>query len=136
MDAVNGLLPVFGVFMSSAPVMRRLRHAGHWIDRAAGACVVAIGLRIPADARTTVSPERTRLSRRPWIDQNKATALEPANVARGDGRAGGRGGRGDQGVKGLDGLARLSAQNDNLAVAPGGRTAEGHNAMVSRTIIG
>lgn len=44
------------LFMSSPPVMRRFRHARHWIERAAGACFVAIGLRILADARNPVTP--------------------------------------------------------------------------------
>ena len=44
------------LFMSSAPVMRRFQHARHWIERVAGACFVAIGLRILADARNPVTP--------------------------------------------------------------------------------
>ncbi len=44
------------LFMSSAPVMRRFQHARHWIERAAGACFVAIGVRILADARSPVTP--------------------------------------------------------------------------------
>jgi threonine/homoserine/homoserine lactone efflux protein len=44
------------LFMASAPVMRRFQHARHWIERAAGVCFVAIGLRILADARNPVTP--------------------------------------------------------------------------------
>jgi RhtB (resistance to homoserine/threonine) family protein len=44
------------LFMSSPPVMRRFQHARHWIERAAGVCFVAIGLRILADARNPVTP--------------------------------------------------------------------------------
>jgi threonine/homoserine/homoserine lactone efflux protein len=44
------------LFMSSAPVMARLRHARRWIERAAGVCFVAIGGRILADARSPVAP--------------------------------------------------------------------------------
>jgi threonine efflux protein len=51
-----GWYAVVSVFMSSAPVMRRFGHARHWIERAAGACFVAIGLRILSDARTAVTP--------------------------------------------------------------------------------
>jgi threonine efflux protein len=47
---------IVSVFMSSAPVMRRFQHARHWIERAAGVCFVAIGLRILADARNPVAP--------------------------------------------------------------------------------
>lgn len=44
------------LFMSSGPVMRRLQHARHRIERAAGVCFVLIGGRILADARTPVGP--------------------------------------------------------------------------------
>jgi threonine/homoserine/homoserine lactone efflux protein len=44
------------LFMSSAPVMRRFQHARHRIERVAGICFVAIGVRILADARTPVTP--------------------------------------------------------------------------------
>jgi threonine/homoserine/homoserine lactone efflux protein len=44
------------LFMSSAPVMRRFQHARHWIERVAGVCFVAIGIRILADARPPVAP--------------------------------------------------------------------------------
>jgi threonine/homoserine/homoserine lactone efflux protein len=44
------------LFMSSPPVMRRFQNARHWIERAAGVCFVAIGLRILADARNPVTP--------------------------------------------------------------------------------
>jgi threonine efflux protein len=47
---------IVSLFMSSPPVMRRFRHARHWIERAAGACFVAIGLRILADVRNPVTP--------------------------------------------------------------------------------
>ncbi len=44
------------LFMSAPAVMRRLQHASHWIERVAGVCFVAIGLRILADARNPVAP--------------------------------------------------------------------------------
>jgi threonine efflux protein len=44
------------LFMSSPPVMRRFQHARHRIERVAGICFVAIGVRILADARTPVTP--------------------------------------------------------------------------------
>jgi threonine efflux protein len=44
------------LFMSSPPVMRRFQHARHRIERVAGICFVAIGVRILADARTSVTP--------------------------------------------------------------------------------
>ena len=44
------------LFMSSAPVMRRFQHARHWIERVAGVCFVAIGIRIFAGARPPVAP--------------------------------------------------------------------------------
>jgi len=44
------------LFMSAPPVMRRFRHAQHWIERAAGACFVAIGGKILLDARSPVTP--------------------------------------------------------------------------------
>jgi threonine/homoserine/homoserine lactone efflux protein len=47
---------VVALFMASPPVMRRFQHARHWIERAAGVCFVAIGIRILADARTPVTP--------------------------------------------------------------------------------
>ncbi|HKM64512.1 MAG TPA: LysE family transporter [Acidisphaera sp.] len=47
---------IVSMFMASAPVMRRFAHASHWIERVAGACFVAIGLRILADARNPVTP--------------------------------------------------------------------------------
>jgi threonine/homoserine/homoserine lactone efflux protein len=47
---------IVALFMSSAPVMRRFQHARHWIERVAGACFIAIGLRILADARAQVTP--------------------------------------------------------------------------------
>jgi threonine efflux protein len=46
---------IVALFMSSAPVMRRLQHARHWIERVAGASFVLIGGRIIADARNPVS---------------------------------------------------------------------------------
>jgi threonine efflux protein len=47
---------IVSLFMSSAPVMRRFAHARHKIERVAGVCFVAIGLRILADAKTPVTP--------------------------------------------------------------------------------
>jgi threonine/homoserine/homoserine lactone efflux protein len=47
---------IVALFMSSAPVMRRFQHARHRIERVAGACFVAIGVRILADAHTPVMP--------------------------------------------------------------------------------
>ena len=44
------------LFMSSTPVMRRFQHARHWIERAAGVCFIAIGLRILVDVRNPVTP--------------------------------------------------------------------------------
>lgn len=44
------------LFMSSAPVLRRFAGLQHWIERVAGACFVAIGGRILADARNPLSP--------------------------------------------------------------------------------
>ncbi|MBC2858238.1 LysE family translocator [Stappia sp. 28M-7] len=44
------------LFMSSAPVLRRFSGLQHWIERVAGACFVAIGGRILADARNPLSP--------------------------------------------------------------------------------
>ena len=44
------------LFMSSPPVMRRFRNARHWIERVAGVCFVAIGLRILVDARSPLTP--------------------------------------------------------------------------------
>lgn len=43
------------LFMSSEPVMRRFRHARHWIERTAGACFVAIGGRILFDSRSPIT---------------------------------------------------------------------------------
>lgn len=47
---------IVSLFMSSAPVMRRFRHARHWIERVAGASFVLIGGRVIADARNPVTP--------------------------------------------------------------------------------
>ncbi|MCB1491224.1 MAG: LysE family transporter [Rhodobiaceae bacterium] len=44
------------VFMASGPVMRRFGAARRWIEKAAGACFVAIGGRILLDARNPVTP--------------------------------------------------------------------------------
>jgi threonine efflux protein len=44
------------LFMSSAPVLRRFTGLQHWIERVAGACFVAIGGRILADARNPITP--------------------------------------------------------------------------------
>lgn len=46
---------IVSLFMSSAPVIRRFKHAQHWIERAAGVCFVTIGGRILADARNPVT---------------------------------------------------------------------------------
>lgn len=43
------------LFMSSAPVMRRFQNARHRIEKVAGACFVAIGLKVMTDARSPVS---------------------------------------------------------------------------------
>lgn len=43
------------LFMSSAPVIRRLGRGRVWIERIAGACFVAIGGKIVADARSPVA---------------------------------------------------------------------------------
>ncbi len=42
------------LFMSSAPVMRRFQNARYRIEKAAGACFVAIGVKVLADARSPV----------------------------------------------------------------------------------
>lgn len=42
------------LFMSSAPVMRRFQNARHRIEKAAGVCFVAIGVKVLADARSPV----------------------------------------------------------------------------------
>lgn len=47
---------IVSLFMSSAPVIRRFKHAQHWIERAAGVCFVGIGGRILADSRNPVTP--------------------------------------------------------------------------------
>ncbi|MCA1244427.1 LysE family translocator [Stappia stellulata] len=44
------------LFMSSGPVLRRFAGLQHWIERVAGACFIAIGGRLLADARTPVTP--------------------------------------------------------------------------------
>ena len=44
------------LFLTSAPVMRRFQHARQRIERVAGVCFVAIGLRIMADARNPAAP--------------------------------------------------------------------------------
>lgn len=51
-----GWYTLVSLFMASAPVMRRFRHARHHIERVAGICFVAIGLRILSEARTPVAP--------------------------------------------------------------------------------
>src|SRR5690606_33206012 len=43
------------LFMSSRLVVQRLSDARHWVERAAGACFVAIGGRILVDSRSPVS---------------------------------------------------------------------------------
>ncbi len=44
------------LFMASPPVMRRFQRARHWIERTAGVCFVALGGKVLADARSTLSP--------------------------------------------------------------------------------
>jgi len=44
------------LFMSSGPVMRRFRHARHWIERAAGVCFIGLGGKVLADASRPISP--------------------------------------------------------------------------------
>lgn len=43
------------LFMASPPIMARFRNVRHRIERLAGACFVAIGLKIMSDARSPVS---------------------------------------------------------------------------------
>ena len=43
------------LFMASAPVVRRFQNARHRIEKAAGACFVAIGVKVLADARSPVA---------------------------------------------------------------------------------
>ena len=47
---------IVSIFMSSTPVISRFKNAQHWIERAAGACFIAIGGRILADSRNPVTP--------------------------------------------------------------------------------
>lgn len=47
---------IVAIFMSAAPVMRRFQHISHWIERVAGVCFIAIGLRILTEARHPVTP--------------------------------------------------------------------------------
>ena len=47
---------VVALFMSSAPVIRRFGRARATIERAAGACFVAIGGKLLWDARNPVTP--------------------------------------------------------------------------------
>jgi threonine/homoserine/homoserine lactone efflux protein len=47
---------IVSAFMASDPVISRLRRSQHWIERAAGACFVAIGGRILADSRNPLTP--------------------------------------------------------------------------------
>lgn len=51
-----GWYALVSLFMASAPVMRRFGQVRHWIERAAGACFVAMGGRILADARGPAAP--------------------------------------------------------------------------------
>ncbi|MCY0094382.1 LysE family translocator [Hoeflea ulvae] len=44
------------LFMSSRPVIARFENAQHWIERAAGACFIAIGAKILADSRNPLTP--------------------------------------------------------------------------------
>lgn len=46
-----GWYALVSLTLSAPPVLRRLSRAQHWIERAAGACFIAIGGRILADAR-------------------------------------------------------------------------------------
>ena len=43
------------LFMASPPVMRRFARLKHWIERVAGACFMALGLKLIADARSPVA---------------------------------------------------------------------------------
>jgi len=47
---------IVSLFMSSRPVISRFQNAQHWIERAAGACFVAIGGKILADSRNPIAP--------------------------------------------------------------------------------
>lgn len=42
--------------MASSPVVRRFQRSKHWIKRTAGACFIALGGKVLADARSPVSP--------------------------------------------------------------------------------
>lgn len=42
--------------MASPPVVRHFQRATHWIERAAGACFIALGGKILADARNPLAP--------------------------------------------------------------------------------
>ena len=44
------------LFMSSGPVMRRFQRARHWIERAAGVCLIGLGGKVLADASRPISP--------------------------------------------------------------------------------
>ncbi|MCF8467135.1 MAG: LysE family transporter [Sneathiella sp.] len=47
---------IVSLFMSSRPVMSRFARASHIIERAAGACFIAIGGKLLLDARNPLSP--------------------------------------------------------------------------------
>lgn len=47
---------IVSLFMSSRPVISRFQNAQHWIERAAGACFVAIGGKILVDSRNPIAP--------------------------------------------------------------------------------
>lgn len=47
---------IVSLFMSSRPVMNRFARASHIIERAAGACFIAIGGKLLLDARNPLSP--------------------------------------------------------------------------------
>ncbi len=51
-----GWYALVSLTLSAPPVLRRLGRARHWIERIAGACFVAIGGRILADARNPLTP--------------------------------------------------------------------------------
>jgi threonine efflux protein len=44
------------LFMSSDAIVKRFQRATHWIERGAGACFVALGGKVLADARNPISP--------------------------------------------------------------------------------
>ncbi|MEM6462811.1 MAG: LysE family translocator [Pseudomonadota bacterium] len=54
--SASGWYALVSLFMSSAPVIRRLQNARHWIERAAGVCFIGISGKILADARNPITP--------------------------------------------------------------------------------